>query len=121
RQCACSGSPLEHNPFDRRLAVLTHEVVLEIEHAGGGAHASPHSVVAHRQYLGHDPKSVTKICGDCRQTLTCPQSPRAFDMGREIAVAELEPHFAAELAHCVHEIPRLVAAAPARIRIVEPR
>jgi hypothetical protein len=40
-------------------------------------------------------------------------------MGSEIAVAEVEPGFAAEIAQCLHEGPSLVSPAPAELQIVE--
>ena len=42
---------------------------------------------------------------------------RAFDVHGEVAVAELEPGFAAELAKRLHEVPRFAGSAPPALAI----
>ena len=44
---------------------------------------------------------------------------RSFDVGREVAVAELKPGLAAERCERGHEAPGFVAPAPAPLPIVE--
>ena len=104
---------------DHRRATQPHEIILEVEPALRGAQPSAHPVVAHRQKPRRDPEAPAEIIGDLRQALAGGEPPRALDMGREIAVAEVEPGLAAEASQRLHKGPGLVAPAPAELRIVE--
>ncbi len=84
-----------------------------------GAQARAHPVVGHRHDAARDPEPAAEIRRDGGQAFARRQPPRTLDMGGEIAVAELEPGLAAERAQCCHEVPRLVAPAPAAFGVVE--
>ena len=107
---------LVHHGF----ATLMHEVVLEIDPAFIGAHARAHRIIAHRQHARPHAEAPAEVLGDHRQCFTGPQSARALDMHRKIAVAQPEPGLAADRRQRFHERPGLVMTAPAELRIGKP-
>src|SRR5262249_330607 len=104
---------------DHRTAALPYEIVLEVEPAGRRQEPGADLVVAHRQQPRRYAEATAKIIGDLRQAFARRAAPSALDMGGEIAVAEVEPGFAAEAFERLHESPGLVAPAPAELSVVE--
>src|ERR1700688_2689092 len=102
-----------------RPALLVLEVVLVINPARLNAHAGTHAVVAHRHHAGADAEAPANVGGHLGQCLPQAQATGAFDMQREIAIAEPKPVLAAERTDAVHERPRLVPPAPAGHEIVD--
>ena len=102
-------------------ALLLDEIALERERSIGRVHHRADAIVAHRQDAAFDPEPARNIGGDGRQGLAVAQPPRPFHMQGKVAISELEPCLAADLGERLHEAPGLVAAAPARLKIVDVR
>ena len=71
------------------------------------------------QYFGRDAEGSGDAADDPRQRLSAPQPPRALDMEGEIAIAQSEPGLPAQRLERRHEVPALIAAAPAQLAIGE--
>src|ERR1700730_8296325 len=93
---------------------------MEIEPTIVGSQARADAVVAHRQQPRRDAEAAAEIVGDLRKALTRREPPSALDMSSEIAVAELEPGFAAQRLQRRHEGPGLATPAPSELRVVDP-
>jgi hypothetical protein len=106
---------------DRRRALQPHKIILEVEPTLLRPQPRAHRVVRHREEARGNPEATTEIVGDRREALARFQATGALDVGREVAVAEAEPCFAAQGIERRHEIPSLAAPSPAEIGIVLPR
>src|SRR3984893_6649771 len=93
---------------------------MEIEPTIVGSQARADAVVTHRQQPRRDAEAAAEIVGDLREALTRREPPSALDMSSQIAVADLEPGFAAQRPQCRNKGPGLATPAPSELRVVDP-
>ncbi len=72
------------------------EIALKVQAALVRVEFGGHGVVAHRQDRGREPPGLGEGCGDRGQGLAGVQAQGAQDVQGQVAVAQLEPVFAAE-------------------------
>ncbi len=102
---------------DCGLAPVANEIVLERQRPVLGLNDRGDVIVAHRQDCRADSELSGDGLGDGRQALAPGEGLGAKHMHREIAVAEIEPIFAAQLSERRHEIPAFVVTAPTALLI----
>ena len=112
-----AGRAVVANAADNRPALIAHEVLLKRKRACIRLHDRANRIVGHGQNARGDAELPDQMRRDAGQRLAGPEAMGAVDMGREIAVAEVEPRRSAQGRHGLHEAPRLVAPAPSGLRI----
>src|SRR5580658_331179 len=95
-----------------RPTLLLDKITLEVEPAGGGAHARANRIVAHRHNCGADAEAFGNVTDEGGQRLAGGEAAGAFDMDSKIAVAQTKPGYTAQPGQDRHESPGLVAPSP---------
>ena len=90
---------IEAHTADLHRVALAHEILLKAELRGRSLHPRFHALIAHDQDLAFDAEAPSDICVCFRQGRALGQKLRSKKMGRQVAVAELEPGRLAQLPH----------------------
>ena len=88
------------------------EPLLEREAAGGSVDPRAKEVVSRGENRRLDAEGPHQAAGHGGERLAGTEGLRADEVEADVAVAELEPRLAAELAHRLERVPRLVGSAP---------
>ncbi len=106
----------ELEALDDALGPLADHELLEGTPAGGCADPGADGVIAHRQHArAYADRLVQARERRRRSEVVVLTQPHTLQTPREVAVAEVEPHVAAERAQRVHHRERVLAQAPAAL------
>ena len=93
------------------------QVGLKGQAAGLGVDEGAHAVVGHRQQRCAQPVPARELARDARERPACLQSGRAPEVGREVAIAELEPGGLAQASQRAEAGEGLAGQTPATVGI----
>src|SRR5215469_3439548 len=115
----CARGALEAQRANPRCTAAAHEIVLKHEFAFVRDDSGCDRIVAPRQNLRSNAEALRKMPRYRGERLPCPQTPRALDMECKVGITQTKPGLAADTLEGFHEVPGLIAPAPALFRMRE--